>query len=196
LASQFGKETEIFNGVDTGVVARLPGGGMLQGGTSTGRTAINDCFVVNSPQDLRYCNLETPFLTEVKFVGTYPLPWWGLQPSATYRDIPGPNITATWAAPASAVIGLGRPLSGGAKTVSVPLVAPDTMYGERQREIDLRLIKNIRLTKFSIEPQLDLYNLLNANPVLTLNNTYGAKWQVPATVLSGRILKLGVQLKF
>jgi hypothetical protein len=43
---------------------------------------------------------------------------------------------------------------------------------------------------------VDLYNSLNANPVLALNNTYGSQWQRPTQILQGRLLKLGVQIDF
>ena len=50
LSNNFGDQTEIYNGVDFSVDMRLPRGMVLQGGTSTGRVATNNCFVVDSPQ--------------------------------------------------------------------------------------------------------------------------------------------------
>ena len=43
---------------------------------------------------------------------------------------------------------------------------------------------------------MDLYNLLNANPVYGQNNTYGSAWLKPTQILLGRMLKLGVQVDF
>jgi hypothetical protein len=37
---------------------------------------------------------------------------------------------------------------------------------------------------------------LNLGPVLVLNTTYGAAWQTPTAILSGRLLKLGVHVNF
>jgi hypothetical protein len=48
----------------------------------------------------------------------------------------------------------------------------------------------------TVEPQLDLYNALNANPVLAYNSTYGSAWQNPALILKGRLIKFGLQVKF
>jgi hypothetical protein len=42
---------------------------------------------------------------------------------------------------------------------------------------------------------LDLYNALNANTVLTLNNNY-ASWLTPQTILSARFARIGVQFDF
>jgi hypothetical protein len=46
---------------------------------------------------------------------------------------------------------------------------------------------------------LDLYNAFNGNAVLSQNNNYGTSgtsWQVPLTILPGRLVKFGVQMKF
>jgi hypothetical protein len=168
----------------------------VQGGATTGRTVTNECFVVNSPQSLLHCEVKPPFQTQFKASVIYPLPWWGLQTSAAFQSLPGTEITATWAAPASAVVGLGRPLAGGARTVSVPLIAPGTLYSERLNQVDVRVAKNFRWGRYGLQGQLDLYNVLNDNTVLNLNTTYGAAWQQPLAYLAGRMLKIGVQLNF
>jgi hypothetical protein len=43
---------------------------------------------------------------------------------------------------------------------------------------------------------IDLYNLFNASPVLTMNHRYGPAWQTPFIVLSGRFVKFGAQVDF
>ena len=43
---------------------------------------------------------------------------------------------------------------------------------------------------------VDLYNLLNGNAVITQNNTFGTAWQRPTLILQPRLLKFGVQLDF
>lgn len=219
--SSFGKVTQVFNGVDLSVNMRLPGQVTLQGGTSTGRTALNFCAMnrpdvtfggsyaqpnspyatgVLVPNDPSYCNVERPFQTQVKLLAIYLLPLWGLQTSATYQSMPGPEIQATWAAPVSgatsAVSGLDRPLSGGVRNVNVPLVPAGTLFGERLNQIDFRVAKNMRVGRLRVQPQVDLYNLLNDNAVYGQTNTYGSAWLRPTQVLLGRMLKGGVQIEF
>ena len=70
------------------------------------------------------------------------------------------------------------------------------MYGNRLQQVDFRLIKSVTVNSIRVQGQFDLYNLLNANPVLTQNNTYGVNWQRPTGVLPGRLVKFGVQLNF
>ena len=196
LAKKFGKQTEVYDGVDYSVNARLPRGIQFQGGGNSGRSRTNNCFAIDSPQQLLYCDVRPPFLTQVKFLGVAPLPWAGFEVSATYQSLPGPQILANWAAPVTSVSGLGRPVSGGVRTVTVPLVAPGTLYGDRLHQLDLRLSKTIRAGNIRMRPQIDAYNLTNSNPVLNQNNTYGTSWLRPTAVLPGRIFKLGVQAEF
>jgi hypothetical protein len=42
----------------------------------------------------------------------------------------------------------------------------------------------------------DVFNIFNANPVLSQNNTFGAAWQRPQSILQGRLVKFGAQFDF
>ena len=48
-ASNFGVEKDIFNGVDITMQLRLPAGGQLSGGISTGREESSRCYTIDSP---------------------------------------------------------------------------------------------------------------------------------------------------
>ena len=79
----------------------------------------------------------------------------------------------------------------------MPLIAPGTLFGDRLNQVDFRLSKTFALRgSRRVQGLLDLYNMLNANPVLALNNTFGSQWQRPTQILQGRLLKLGVQIDF
>ena len=47
--NHFGTRTEVYNGLDLTVNARLPNGVQMTGGLSTGRIGVDTCFVVDSP---------------------------------------------------------------------------------------------------------------------------------------------------
>jgi hypothetical protein len=194
-ASTFGTTTEIFNGVDVSVNARLPRGVVASGGASIGRVATNNCFVVDSPQALLNCDVTPPFQPNVKGLAVYPLPWWGLQTSATFQSLPGPQITASRAYTRAEVFSsLGRNLQSA--TANVPLIAPGTMYAARLYQVDYRVSKSIKLPRGRIQANVDLYNAFNASSILAITNTYGQLWLRPTQILQGRLLKFGGQIDF
>jgi len=209
FAKNYGHQTEVFNGVDLGVNVRLPRGILLQGGTSTGHVVLDNCDLVGkvdnpttsnssgilaSPSGL-YCHNAPPFLTQFKFLGVLPLPWWGLVTSGTFQSVPGPQITATYAVTSAQVSGsLGRNLSAG--TANVQLVAPGTLFGDRLNQLDYRVTKNFTLGPLRAQGQVEMFNLLNVSPALLRNNTYGQLWQQPTAILAGRLFKFGLQLDF
>ena len=90
---------------------------LLQGGLSTGRTTTDNCDVVtklDNPSPL-YCHVDTKFLTQVKFLGSYTMPRVQVQISGTFQSIPGPDIVANYLATNAVVApSLGRNLAGNA----------------------------------------------------------------------------------
>ena len=148
-ASNFGKQISHWNGVDLTLDARLRRESLLQGGLSTGRTSTDDCDVDDAgstARAARFCHVDTKFLTQVKLLGTYTVPKVDVQVAATFQSLPGPQISANYNAPNALVQpSLGRPLSGGAANVTVNLVEPGTMYGERSNQLDLRVARTIQL---------------------------------------------------
>ena len=170
----------------------------MQGGVSTGRTTTDTCDVVaklDNPSPL-YCHVDTAFLTQVKALGSYLIPRARIQVSATLQSIPGPEILASYTA-LNAIVApsLGRSLSGNNANVSVNLVSPGTIYGDRLNQVDLRVSKVLTYGRTRASVNVDLYNALNANPVLSQNNNFAA-WQVPTSILTARFAKISVQFDF
>jgi len=131
----------------------------------------------------------------VKGLAVYPLPWWGLQTSATFQSLPGPQITASRAYTRAEVFSsLGRNLQSA--TANVPLIAPGTMYAARLYQVDYRVSKSIKLPRGRIQANVDLYNAFNASSILAITNTYGQLWLRPTQILQGRLLKFGGQIDF
>jgi hypothetical protein len=205
--------TEVYNGVDFTVNARLPGGIVLSGGPSIGRTETNYCFAIDSPQGtglapaqggtsaagLLYCDVKPPFQPNVKVLGVYPLPWWNVQFAATFQSLPGPQITAARTYTNAEIRPtLGRNLAtGAAGTATVQLIAPGTMYDERLYQLDLRASKIFRVGgRHRLQANVDVYNAGNASSILSINTTYGANWLRPTSILQGRLVKFGGQWDF
>lgn len=206
-ASDFGKLTRVFNGVDLTVNARFGEGGQVSGGVSVGRTVTDDCLVVDSPQAARegFCRVTPPWSasTQMKFMVVYPLPW-DIQTSAIYQNSAGIPIIANLVVPNSTIAPqLGRNLGacGAAATcnanVTVPLIPTNTMFAPRLQQVDLRFSRLFRLDgRTRIRGNLDIYNVLNASNVLNMNTNYGATWQNVTQILSGRLLRVGAQFDF
>jgi hypothetical protein len=196
--TQYGKQSQIFEGVDLTETIRLPRSATISGGLSWGRTKTNSCFAVDSPGALRFCDVTPPMLKTATFVGFVPLPL-GFLASATYRDFPGPQLTATYnVSNAQIAPSLNRNLSSGVNgTVNVELIQPGTMYGPRARQVDLRLSKRFQFGRNRIMGNVDIFNLLNKGTGIdSWNTTFGPDWQKPLLLQLGRYFKFGAQLDF
>jgi hypothetical protein len=198
--TDFGKRQNVYNGFDLTENARLPQGINISGGMNIGRTITNTCFVVKSPGALRFCDLRPPFQPNFTFAGIVPLPWYGISTSLAYRDYAGYQVTATYAATNDEVRpSLGRDLANGS-TVNVELIQPGTMYGPRQRQVDLRLSKRLRFGHTRLLTNLDIANLFNASTTTGINTTYGlpngANWLKPTLIQGPRYARIGAQFDF
>jgi hypothetical protein len=199
-SDDYGKQIEHWNGVDMTVSARLGANVRLQGGVSTGRTSTDTCDIRDDVPESNpvnpYCHVDTKFLTQVKGLGSYVIPKIDVQLAATLQSLAGPNITSDFVASNALVQpSLGRPLSGGAANVTVGLISPGEMYGDRMTQVDLRIGKVFRFGKARTQLNFDLFNLFNANPVLSVNNNYSV-WLVPTAILEARLFKISGQFDF
>jgi hypothetical protein len=220
LAKNYGNYSETYNGVDVTVNTRLANGLQIQGGVSTGRQDLEFCDVAaavpewltvnNVRQPEAFCDMETPFLTQVKGLATYLIPRIDVQVAGTIQSRPfvGTNIpsiasqslAANWLVTNAQIIPeLGRPLAGGAQTASINIVEPGDLYGDRITQIDFRVAKVLRFGRTRTNVGLDLFNLFNASPVASYNQSFvqtGASWLQPSSIIGARIAKLSVQLDF
>ena len=148
---EFGEFTSTNDFLNVTIDARLAHNIRLGGGVDTGRTVRDRCLVVDSPQELLYCRVVTPFngQTQFKLHGIFPLPA-DFVASFAFQNLSGSQLTASYTAPASAIdwVGADRPLAGGATEVTnIPLVEPGTEFGDRISRVDLRLGYTFRINK-------------------------------------------------
>jgi hypothetical protein len=211
-------QTDIFNGVDVTINARLPRGAFVTGGTATGRQAFNNCYAAQRPDLVPlgfttaslsvapgqannpngFCSVVPPFQTQVKVQGSYPLPL-NFQASASFISMPGIPVLAQLQVPTGTVIwpNGSRPLPGNAASVNVAnLIAPLSVFEDRFNQLDLRFTRVFRMGNRRFLANLDIYNLMNGSGVLGENLTYGPNWTKPTQLLDGRIVKFGGQFTF
>jgi hypothetical protein len=227
-ASKYGNEMEHYNAVDVNVEARLRRVTVI-GGLSTGRKATNECEIVAKvPETLlltpaapgidstatlpfrrprEFCDLQTPFLTQIKGLTTYTIPRIDVQVAGTFQSKPtvGANfpgianesLAANWVVSNAQVMPtLGRSLAGGSPVTTVNIVKPGTLYPERLNQFDVRLAKMIRFEQRRLNIALDVYNVLNSSTADSFQQIYGASWLTPFSVIPARFAKLGVQFDF
>jgi hypothetical protein len=218
-ASDFGEVLSHWNGVDFSIDTRLRNGVLLQGGFSTGKTMNDFCDIVDDvPEVLQspaavptgvmlvgigapalnvwtpagFCHQESPFLTQYKAVAAYTFPY-AIRVSGTFQSVPGPVVAAnniyTGVLPS-----LGRPFFLGQSQVNV--VEPGTSYGDRLNQIDLRFSKLVNLGGGRVDLNVDLYNAFNSDAILTQQNTYGATWTNPLSIIQPRFVKFSVRWDF
>jgi hypothetical protein len=214
FAKNYGDQVEYWQGVDFTLNARPRPGLLLQGGTSTGRTTTDRCDIAadvpesllgatvltaannNVWTPLQNCRETGAFLTQAKFLGSYIIPGVGVQVSGTFQSLPGPHILANYVASTNQVrASLGRDLAGGTRNITINIVEPGQLYGDRINQLDLRIAKVIRAGRTRINAGVDLYNILNTSVPLALNNSFG-RWQQPNEILLARFLKLNINVDF
>jgi hypothetical protein len=129
-------------------------------------------------------------------VGSYTVPGVGVQVSATFLSLPGPRQDARYNASTTEVAAsLRRPLAGGARNITLNLVSPGTVYGERLNQLDLRIAKLLQIRQIRTRLNFDPYNALNADTIVGVNQNF-ATWGNPTSVLAARVGRLSVQFDF
>jgi hypothetical protein len=215
-SAAYGHWSQYFNGLDVTLQARLGERFAFMGGTSAGQTVADNCDVRARLPELAttatgtstfgggltassvtpsspYCHVAFGVLTQVRGFASYLVPRIDVQLAATFQSKPGVLLAANYAVPnAVAAASLGRDLSANAPNVTVNLVAPGTLYGDRVSQVDFRLVKVLRDGRARTELGVEIYNVLNSGAVLAYDHTFvpGGPWLQPQSVLSPRLLKI------
>jgi hypothetical protein len=222
-ASDFGGQSEVFNGFDVKLNARFGHGGFVTGGVSLGETTYDDCAIAknypnvtvaqtnalatitsNPTTPTQFCRYEIPWLlgTQVKFAASYPLPWYGIQTSLVYQDLPGYAYNTSYVATnAQIAASLGRNLSSGAatETLTNSLYAPFSQSENRLSQLDLRFTKLFKVKeRVQIKANFDIYNITNSNTIISETTTYSTttSYLKPTAILGPRLFKFGTNITF
>ena len=224
LASNYGSQYHHYNGVLINISARPVRGLVLQGGINSGKTVGDSCEIRSQLPELNaqstvwgnpgtagigttfttinsvipWCHVETT-ITRFTGLGSWTIPRVDVQIAGTLRSDQGSPLAALYSVPNSAIAPiLGRNLSNAAPNVTVNLIQPGSMYGDRVNEIDLRFAKIIRVMGTRTNFGVDVYNVINSSAVLTYNQNFiaGGNWLVPTSVLQPRFVKIGATIDF
>ena len=204
FAKNYGKQIEHWNGFDFTVNARPRDGFVVQGGLSTGRTSTDNCEIRQQLPEItitggttavpdRNCHVDTEFITQFKLLGTYIVRKIDVQFGVTFQSTPGPEIQANYFVSPSQVTP-AVPLTGGFRLVNI--VLPGTEYVRHINQLDFRVAKILRFGRTRASVNLDLANALNSNYSQLVNQTYGARWQAPTSIMDPRLVKLSASIDF
>jgi hypothetical protein len=202
LSSDFGGETNIYEGFEASTTMRFSGGGFLNAGVNAFKRIFDQCNLVNAgivgavgginnatingsevsevfPDGSKACHQDLPYRPDFKLSGSYPLPLDFLI-SGAFQFTRGvqnggaaPSILATWGTTPALATTLGRPYSAGATTKSINLMAVGQNYGnDNLKQLDLRVSKRFKLDRYRFRVDLDGYNLFNSDWPFTVNNTF------------------------
>jgi hypothetical protein len=210
LSSNYGGWNQVSNSLNLTVTARTRSGVMLQGGFNTGKSDNDYCEVrraipewnvilAQSPTN-PWCDTSSGWVTRATALGSYTIPKVDVQVAGTLRSDQGAPLAANWTAPNSATVGLNRAFAGiGSQTITVNLIEPGTLYGDRVTQIDMRFAKILKFGRSRTTVGVDLYNIANSASVLTYNQTFVTTtdtWLRPNSVLQARFVKVSAQVDF
>jgi len=204
LSSDYGTYSQDSHGILFNISARPRNGLVFQGGINSGTTRTDNCEVralvpEESPTN-PWCNTSTGFVTRYTGLGSYTIPKVDVLFSGTFRSDQGGALAANWVVSNALVQpSLGRPLSNNAPNVTVNLVEPGTLYGDRINEVDVRIAKILRFGRTRTNVGFDLYNITNSAPVLSYNQAFSptsTTWLTPTALLQPRFWKFSVQVDF
>jgi hypothetical protein len=202
-APNYGKQYSIYNGLELSLSARLRNGVQFQAGSSTGETVTDNCEIRAKLPEISllnpYCHNGPGITTRVTGASSYTIPRVDVLVSGTFQSSPGAVLQANWIIPNATVRQwLGRDLSNQAPNITVNLLEPGQMRGERVNQIDFRVGKLLRFGRQRATLSVDMFNLLNPDTILTYNQTYNptGNWLNPLGVMTARTVKFTAQWDF
>jgi hypothetical protein len=214
-APNYGKQYSIYNGLELSVQARLASGLQLQAGSSTGETVTDNCEIRAKVPEISlldpFCHNAPGITTRATGAATYTIPKIDVLLGATFQSSPAGSLSADWAITAAGAPAqwaaiqqqLGRPLSANATSITVDLLQPGELRGERVNQIDFRVGKRLRYGRMRSTLSVDMYNLLNPDTVLGNSSTFIpgittglSAWNRPTSVMTPRTVKITLQHDF
>ena len=201
----------VYTGFEVSTQARLPRRTNLFAGWSADRTVDVSCNNPDDPNLLRFCDqgaLGMPFRHEFKLSGNLPL-WYGFEISGSLTSYAGATaITTTSLSTALQVNWNITPTTRYADgtlvipnmtnpSLTINLVAPNQQWLPRFNQLDFGTKRSFRFGNGrEIQVQLDIFNALNSNVVLTQNQTFGSSLGQPLSILTPRLARVAAQVKF
>ena len=235
--SDYGDErAQYWHGVTVSATARLNRGLTVQGGTTTGRGVRDRCdtaaalpeeFLVGAGSPLARidtCKVTEPWLTSIRGLANYTVPWVDVLVSANFRSLNPANalpglvgsVSATNGASLSANASVpntviqsslgrlpGTGLANGVTTIN--LLRPGQLYpAERVNQLDMRVAKILRFGGRRADIGIDVYNVFNSSDTTAFDPTFTytvtpanpQRFLFPTSIVAPRFARFNLTLSF
>jgi hypothetical protein len=222
-SSNYGGETNIYEGFDLSLTGRFKQGAFLSAGMNSQKRIFDECNLVDAgiaglitgagsiseiyPDGTKSCHQDLPYRPDFKLNGAYTLPF-DVQLAAVFQFTRGiqnggaaPSLLATWTTTPASATTLGRGYSANATTKVVNLMAVGQNYGnDNLNQLDLSFSKRVKFHGYRLRATFDAYNVFNSDWPFTVSNTFStgatSNWMKPTNVLQARFFKIGAQFDF
>ena len=199
LSSDYGGETNIYEGFELSTTARFSHGAFFNAGINAQKRIFDQCNLVDKgilsavitnqalgtgypevfADGSRACHQDLPYRPDLKLSGSYSLPL-DIQLGAVFQFTKGvqtggaaPSVQATWTATPASATTLGRAYSAGATTKTVNLIPVGLNYGnDNLAQLDLKMSKRFNFQGYRFRVDLDAYNLFNSDWPFTVGSTF------------------------
>jgi hypothetical protein len=114
--------------------------------------------------------------------------------SGVFQSSPGDSVATTYVVTAANF----RTITGvamGQSSITVRLNKPGEEYLSRVNQLDMTFSKSFKVGSARVSPEVSLFNMLNANPVLSESTAFPAIG-TPLRILDGRLLRFQAQIRF
>ena len=200
-------DQSVYDGFETSFSARFPWGTTLFGGWTVDRNISVFCTNNDNPNGAitadrylgeqvstggRFCDqrdFSIPFKHEIKLAGNLPLAY-GFDFGAALQSYSGLSRVISWT-PAPTVFPGGR-----TNAETFILNAPGTLSLPRYTQLDVNLKKTWRSAQKTFTLQVDYFNVLNGNAILTTNNAIGSSLGQVQSIQLARMPRIAFQMKF
>ena len=205
---------EIYNSYNFEFRLRPGHGAQVFGGIAIERDLTVNCTAPDNPNSLRFCD-DTQngiqYSQNLKLAGSYPLPA-GVTVSAAFQSNESPASTRTMVytkatrypstcpapCPAGALI-VPTALAFRQSSQTTLLEPSAGTRVERITQLDLKFAKNFRVQRYTFAPTLELFNIFNADTIVSYTSTSalaGTGFLKPNSIVQGRLIGIGAQVRW
>ena len=164
-------------------------GGVDTSGGQSGTADLNDPNNTTYPDGIIGSDSQVAF----RLSGSYTLPW-DVSLAGTFIANSGYPYVSTASVSRAQAAAAGVTLTRATQTVLLSQRGDERF--DAVRMLDLRLSKTFRFGTRRISPQVDVFNITNADTATGNNATIGSTYLFPSEILAPRIIRLGLAIDF